>query len=331
MNKITVVSPANIAFIKYWGMKDKDLVLPNNDSYSMNLSHCVTEIVMERYENPEIKEVFIQEYTSNDYKKDNGQATEKVCVFYNRVKNFLGIKDDYGFRIYSKNSFPKKAGIASSASFFSGLALTFVTGFEKKLDTKQLSIVARLSGSGSASRSIPDGFVHWHKGTDSNSSFSESCAPPEHWELCDVVLIVSQTEKKVGSQEGHEGAWSSPLYAERLSGIEERVESVRKAIETKDVVQLGTTIEADTISMHAVMMTQKHPLFYWSHKTLSLLKKICVLRREGLPCYYTIDAGENVHVIVEKKQVKELVSYFARQGEVLDIILNSPCVGARQI
>ena len=40
--KVTVKSPAKIAFIKFWGKRDPKLNIPFNNSISMNLSDCYT-------------------------------------------------------------------------------------------------------------------------------------------------------------------------------------------------------------------------------------------------------------------------------------------------
>ena len=45
--KATAISPANIAFIKFWGKKNPKLNIPFNDSISMNLSNCLTTTTVE--------------------------------------------------------------------------------------------------------------------------------------------------------------------------------------------------------------------------------------------------------------------------------------------
>jgi diphosphomevalonate decarboxylase len=329
--KIKIKSPANIAFIKYWGQKDADSVLPYTDSFSMNLSNCYTIVEFEIHDDASKKELFIKDYKSNEFKKASPDALQKVLAFYHTARLHLKVKKDIGFTIKSENSFPKKAGIASSASFFSALALAFATAFGKKLSQQELSVLARLSGSGSACRSVPDGFVWWEKGVDSETSYAYSIAKPDYWDVVDMVLILNAEEKKVGSQEGHKGAESSLLYADRLLSLDMRLTDIKEAFEKKDFKKFGKLIEEETLSMHMVMMTQSPQLYFWSGKTLDVMKKTIELRNQGIDAFYTIDAGENVHIICEKKNEKKVYDYFSKQDEVQEIIVNYPTIGVRVV
>lgn len=330
IKKIKVKSPANIAFIKYWGQKNQSLVLPFNDSFSMNLSSCFTIIEFEVYQEKTIRKLYIKDYQEKSYKEED-EALRKVINYLKIIERFFSQPFPYGFKIYSSNSFPKKAGIASSASFFSALALAFSYFFNKKLSLKQLSILARLSGSGSACRSIPDGFCWWKKGNDSFSSYAYSLASPDFWQIFDLVLILSRKEKKVSSAEGHQKALTSPFFKLRLLDLEKRTQKIKKAFLKKDFTWFGTLLEEEALSMHFIMMTQKPPLFYWSGKTIEIIKKVITLRQKGIEVYFTIDAGENVHLICQENDKDKVYDYFINQPEVLEIIVNRPAVGARII
>lgn len=329
MRTVKIKSPANIAFIKYWGQRDSQFVLPYNDSFSMNLSDCYVLLEIESLENIGIKKLYIKNYQKENFEIAEKESMKKVINFYQQAKNFLKIKKEIGFIIKSQNSFPKKAGIASSAAFFSGLALGLTKLFNIDLDKKKLSILARLSGSGSACRSIPDGFSWWHKGKDSLSSFATSIAKPSYWQLVDLVLILSKKEKKTSSQEGHLKALTSPLFLPRIKHINDRIRRIKKAFFKKDFTSFGEILEEEAISMHSVMMTQKPPLYYWSKKTVEVIKEIVKLRQKGLESYFTIDAGENVHLICQKKDCDKFFNYFKNFPGIFDIIINSVCQGTR--
>lgn len=327
--KIKIKSPSNIAFIKYWGQQDRDLIIPYHDSFSMNLSNCYTVLTVEYFSSKDYQ-LLIKNYQEKDFRQADEKLMEKILRYYQKIKRFFLIKDDFGFRIFSENSFPIKAGIASSASFYSALAVALTYGFLKKLpDKKTLSILARLSGSGSACRSIPDGFSWWRKGKDSLSSYAYSIAPAGFWDLVDMVFILNKKEKLTGSAEGHLFAQTSPFFFERIKGVQRRLKKIKKAFLEKDFDTFGELLEEETLSLHMVMMTQKPPLYYWSGKTVEVMKKIVEFRRWKKRCYYTIDAGENIHLICLKKDEKEIYDYFINQKEIEEIIVNYPALGTQ--
>lgn len=58
--RATVVAPANIAFIKYWGTRDWEETLPFNPSISMTLRECVTRTTVELRDRAEGDSVFLR-------------------------------------------------------------------------------------------------------------------------------------------------------------------------------------------------------------------------------------------------------------------------------
>src|SRR5690606_29541659 len=113
---------------------------------------------------------------------------------------------------------------------------------------------ARL-GSGSASRSIPSGFVEWLAAETHEDSYAFSVAAPEHWDLVDVIAVVSDEHKATTSQAGHPTAKTSDLQNARVAGAQNRLDRVRQAILERDFSSFAEVVELDSNLMHAVMMT----------------------------------------------------------------------------
>ncbi len=289
----TALAHPNIAFIKYWGNRDNALRLPSNGSISMNLEGLFTRTTVSFQPSLPFDELIINGHAVM------GKGLERVSYILDLVREQAGIK--MNAEVMSENNFPAGAGIASSAAAFAALALASSKAAGLELGEAELSRLAR-RGSGSASRSIPTGFVEWHMGSGDGDCVAVSIAPPEHWDLADCVAIVNASHKKTGSTEGHALAWSSPLQAGRVADASRRLEICREAILQRDFKSFADIIELDSDMMHAVMMTSNPPLMYWQAATVDIFHAVREWRADGLPCAYTVDAGANVHVICPRDQ-----------------------------
>lgn len=328
MQKSIVVSPANIAFVKYWGRRDDNLILPLNSSVSMNMSGCTTTTSCEWGE--WVEDSIKIKFKDKELVEATGVAREKALKVIERVRDKLG--SNLRIRIESENNFPEATGIASSASGFSALTKALYESYGASLSEKEMTIETRLSGSGSACRSIPDGFVVWDKGSkdDGSDSFAYSIAPPEHWELVDLVCVVDIGNKKVSSGEGHVRAKNEYMQA-RLKNVEYRVSETIAAIKERDLEKLGVVTEIEAMSLHTVCMMSEPPIFYLSGATFEVMTTIRELREQGVMAYYTMDAGANVHIITEKKYLTKLKSALSTIDKVVLMIENDPTKGAQII
>ncbi len=293
----TALAHPNIAFIKYWGNRDHDLRIPVNGSFSMNLAGLFAET-----------QVFFREELQQDQlilnrNKIRGAGLTRISHILDEVRRKANLQ--LYAEVSSKNNFPTGAGIASSAAAFAALALAASKAAGLDLDERALSILAR-HGSGSACRSIPSGFTEWTDGKTDEDSYSFSIAPPEHWDLVDCVAIISSGHKGIGSTQGHRLAETSPLQKARISDAPRRIEICRKAILERDFETFASIVEKDSDLMHAVMMTSNPALFYWKPATLHVMESVRAWRAKGLPVFYTIDAGPNVHVITLKEKMNEV-------------------------
>ncbi|WP_246506119.1 diphosphomevalonate decarboxylase [Kistimonas asteriae] len=285
-------SPVNIALCKYWGKRNGVLNLPVNDSLSVALPGKGTHTRVTRLQVGAKDIVFL-----------NDRPVHEADSFYKKVVAHLDLfrlgRSDR-FRVDTVNTIATAAGLASSASGFSALtrAVAGVQGFS--LDDGALSILARL-GSGSACRSIFEGFVRWHKGEAVDGM--DSCAAPlsQVWPGLRLgVLTLTGSAKKVGSREGMaRTVESTPLYSAWPVQAEADIAILEEAIAARDFEQLGATAEHNALTMHATMIASWPPLLYWEPESVAVMQKVWQMREDGVPVYLTMDAGPNVKLLFE--------------------------------
>lgn len=317
--KSTSIAPSNIAFIKYWGRKDETLRLPENGSISMNLSNLLTTTTVE---------------FSSKFKKDsltyNGSEEEikgnRAIVHIDRIRKLANIVTPV--KIVTTNNFPSGTGLSSSASGYAALTLAGVSAAGLKLSEKELSILAR-QGSGSACRSIPDGFVEWRDGNTSEESFAYSLYPKEYWDIVDVVAVVSTEVKEVPTSEGQKGAQESQFFEVRRKNMPQKIEECKNLLLKKNFESFGELLESEALELHSIMLTSHPSLIYLLPETLRIMRLVKKWRSEGLQVYFTLNTGQNIHLIAEGKDEDRLVEKLKELPFVMKVITNNPSDGAK--
>lgn len=302
--------------------------MPNNSSISLTLDSFNTVTTVE-FDKKYDKDIFIL----NDKELKEGEELEKVVSHLDLIREMSGFGEKA--KVMSENNFPTAAGLASSASGFAALSLSGVKAARKNLSLKELSILARRSGSGSAARSCVGGFVEWLKGekADGDDSYALQIAPPEHWkEFRMITTIISTAKKKVSSTKGmNQTVRTCPMYKAWLDTAGDDFKKVKEGILNKNLSLVGSTAEFNCLKMHATMLTTQPPLIYWMPSTLEVINLVLSWRDEGLECYFTIDAGPQVKIICLENQVPEIERRLKDVEGVQDVIVCKPGEGPRLI
>jgi len=295
-------APSNIALCKYWGKRDVELNLPVTSSLSISLgdlgSRCRLSFCDER------DQVIL-----------NGEELAHNSTFVVRLGQYLDLfrKDNsHHYHVETTNTIPTAAGFASSASGFASIVMALNKLHGWNLPDKKLSILARL-GSGSASRSLWQGFVEWHVGKDKHGmdSFAAPLKAANWPELKIGLLILEAGEKEIGSRAAmHRTVETSSLYKSWPGKVANDMTKLKKAIVTKDFDLLGATAESNALAMHATMMAAQPPILYWLPQSVSTMKKVWQCRHEGLPLYFTMDAGPNIKLLFLEKDKGKVLGKF---------------------
>jgi len=323
MGKATAIANANIALVKYWGKRNKELMLPQTGSVSMTTEGLQAHTTVEF--DPKYQEDVLV-VNGKEFKKGEEEYDDYVGKFLSVVREMTG--KDLKAKIVSNNNFPTAAGLASSAAGFAALAAATNEALGLNLDEKQLSMLAR-RGSGSATRSIQGGFVEWKKGEkeDGTDCFAEQLSEPEHWpELRMVIAVTSKKDKKVKSRAGmKQSVANSPFYsAWRDDVVPKHIELMKKAIAEKDFNLLGQTAETNALMMHAVAIATTPPVIYWNAGTMGIIHAVMDWRDEGMECYFTIDGGPQVKVLCLEKDVEEIKKRLNEFDNIEDVMVTRP-------
>jgi len=315
--KVGWCSPSNIALIKYWGKSGEQI--PSNASISFTLSKSQTETVV-KFSPTQGEQSNINFYFDGI---PNKKFAEKISVYFNKIIDIFPFIKQLDFSIYSKNTFPHSAGIASSASGMSALALAlcdienqyFNTFATKEEFFQKASFIARL-GSGSACRSIYGGLVSWGKIEEfKNTSdlFGNQVSDdinPIFKDYHDSILIVDSGEKKVSSTIGHNLMKSNPFSQSRFQQASDNMKLLKDALKSGDLDEFNRIVELEALTLHAMMMTSSPYYLLMKPNTVALIEKIWEFRNSTkVPVCFTLDAGPNIHLLYPHKHKNEVQSF----------------------
>ena len=273
-----------------------------------------------------MRESVTETQLSFEPRKSNAAGIQLAFFFHNapqpqfeaRIKTFLeSITDIFPFLpqlnlvIRTQNSFPHSAGIASSASAMSAIALClcslehhFFNTLEADTTFRQkASFVARL-GSGSACRSIFAKAGFWGKhgemegSTDEYAVSAESVLHPVFQDYCNTILIVNRAEKSVSSTAGHALMEHHPYADVRYDQATLHIHHLLTALRTGDVEEFGRITENEALTLHALMMASNPSYILLQPTTLTIIDELRRFRADtSLPVCFSLDAGPNPHIL----------------------------------
>lgn len=324
-------SPSNIAFVKYWGKRQGQL--PANPSLSMCLTEAFTKTQIQAFDS----ENDLPSITLNG--KADHPFLSKINILLEAMSADFPVLAQFHYQVGTTNSFPHSTGIASSASGMSAFALCLLDlayeAEDKSPDAdeflKQASFYARL-GSGSACRSVYGGFTVWGKYPELTLSSDEYAIPindivhPDFLYLQDAILIVSSNPKILSSSDGHTRMNKHTFAYARVVQAEKNMEDILSCLSKGDFEALGNLCELEALTLHSLIMTSEGRDILLEPASLHIMHSVRKARKQGLPVFFTVDAGPNIHILYpesHKTAVKtmiqnELLLYCEDQKVIFD-------------
>ena len=298
-------APANIALCKYWGKRDEALKLPVTGSLSISLGAFGTRAQLSSSEEDSL-------WINGERIDPSKKAAQRMFAFINLFRDPLEKHE-----LRTINTIPIAAGLASSASAFASVTLAMNELFAWNLPLQTLSIFARL-GSGSACRSVYDGFVEWKAGEHPDGRDSHAIPVAAGWPGFRIgIITVSDAPKPIGSTEAmRRTVETAPLYTAWAEQVASDLPAIRNAVLERDFTTLGERAEQNAMAMHATMIASRPPVIYWLPESVAVLHQVHALRREGVEVYATMDAGPNVKLLYQASNSRKLHATFDSLEEI---------------
>jgi diphosphomevalonate decarboxylase len=316
----TAIAHPNVALIKYWGKRAVAGNVPAVGSLSIVLGGLTTTTSVTF--RPELHG---HQLVLNG--ADDEKALPRVSACLDELRQRAGCA--LFARVVTRNDFPTGAGLASSASGFAALLVAAAAALDLKLGTAEMATLAR-HGSGSAPRSLHGGFVQLLPAGDSVRC--EPLATTSHWPLEVVVAVTTAGPKSVGSRDGMQRSeQTSPYYAAWVESHAADLAHGIEAVARRDFAELAKVSEHNCLKMHAVMQTSVPSLIYWTPATLACMQRIQELRRDGVPVFFTVDAGPQVKAVCLPEAAATVTAELRKIPGVLQLLRSALGEGARRL
>jgi len=122
---------------------------------------------------------------------------------------------------------------------------------------------------------------------------------------------------------------TSPFYEAWLERQPADLAAARAAVEARDFAALAAVGEHNCLKMHSVMWTSRPAAVYWNAATLACLETVRKLAGDGLPVFFTIDAGPQVKAVSLPEVAEEVRAALAGTDGVVDVLQSGLGAGAR--
>jgi diphosphomevalonate decarboxylase len=163
----------------------------------------------------------------------------------------------------------------------------------------------------------------WQKGNGDESSYSKQLFNENHWDLRNVIAMVSSSPKKIRSIEGmklSKKTCPKDFYSDFVNIANHHINKITKALLARNIGTLGALYEKENYLFRQVCLKTTPSLDYWTKVTEIILYKVANLRNDGVPAYAGTDAGPNVHIFTVPKNVERVIRTIREVDGVLDII-----------
>jgi len=321
-SKVSAIAEAhpNIALVKYWGKRDGADNVPATPSLSITLSQLRTRTRVEIDRSLSEHSVRLNGAVVHDAKID-------ACV-----ARLVARSDtpNAKLRIVTDNDFPTAAGLASSASGFAALVVALDGLLELNLSPADRSREARRA-SASAARSLHGGFVTLAGDAAADSWIARPELDAAAWPLAVVIAICSQKPKAVSSGAGMRQSTTSPFFSRWVEAGAADFVVARAAVANRDFDQLGAVAEANCLAMHAVMLSARPALVYWTGATVDCMDCVRRLRDVGERVFFTIDAGPQVKAVCAPASAERVRAALERVPGVERVLVVGLGDGARVV
>jgi diphosphomevalonate decarboxylase len=295
-------SPSNIAIVKYWGKKNGQV--PVTPSLGMTLDRANTRTRVQVSGSQPLKGLAAV----------NGDPDHPFLPKMRQLLQWMAVEIPVLNRLTldasTVNSFPHSTGIASSASGISAFTLCLLGIAGKILDVAiardelmhMASYAARM-GSGSACRSLFGGFTVWGASSQVTGSSDEFAIPvpafvhPGMLSLRDAILVLSSDPKDLPSTLGHRSMDGHPFLEGRIGQANRNLGEALHALAANDFEKLCTVAECEALTLHALLMSADPGTLLMKPATVEVIHRVREARKNGLPLFFTLDAGANVHVL----------------------------------
>jgi diphosphomevalonate decarboxylase len=314
----------NIALVKYWGKRDGPENVPATPSLSITLSNLRTRTRV-------AVDAAASSATASSATASSASATRhditlngarvddpKIAACADRLIARSGSR--VALRIDTDNNFPTAAGLASSASGFAALVTAIDAALGLRLTDAERSLEARRA-SASAARSLYGGYVALSGGDDPASWIARPELDATAWPLTVVVAICSDTPKAVSSSVGMARSRTSPYYDRWLETAAADFVVARAAVAARDFDRLADVAEANCLAMHAVMLSARPGLLYWTGATVACIERIHQLRASGERVFFTIDAGPQVKAVCAPDSAERVHTELSRVAGVREVLV----------